>query len=154
MIFWIIISAQLFTSVYIGLGAADLVKEVLLTLPLGPWGIIILMQLSLFVLGCFMDTLGIIMITTPLYVPVIIALGFNPLWFGITFTVNMEMAYLTPPFGGNLFYLKGVVPPGITMGDIYRSIVPFVGLQAIGLALIMAYPQIALLLPELILGAR
>ena len=89
------------------------------------------------------------MITTPVYVPVIRALGFDPVWFGIIFTMNLEMAYLTPPFGGNLFYLKGVVPPEINMLDLYRAIVPFVCLQALGLAIVMAFPQIALLLPSL-----
>ena len=88
------------------------------------------------------------MITVPLYFPVIISLGFNPVWFGVLFIINMEMAYLTPPFGYNLFYMKAVVPKDITLLDIYRSIIPFVVLQGIGLAICMIFPQIILWLPR------
>ena len=91
------------------------------------------------------------MITVPIFVPVTMALGWDPVWFGIVFAVNMEMGYLTPPFGFNLFYLKGVAPPGITLGDIYRSVGPFVALQAIGLALVIVFPQLALWLPTLMI---
>ena len=149
MIFWIILGASLFVAVYVAIGGQELVKTLFIELPVNRWVIVILMQLTLFILGCFMDPLGIIMITVPVYVPVIRALGFDPVWFGIIFTMNLEMAYLTPPFGGNLFYLKGVVPPEINMLDLYRAIVPFVCLQALGLAIVMAFPQIALLLPSL-----
>ncbi|MDO8970804.1 MAG: TRAP transporter large permease subunit, partial [Saprospiraceae bacterium] len=83
--------------------------------------------------------------------PVIKALGFDPLWFGILFVMNMEMGFLTPPFGFNLFYMKAVVPPSITMEDIYRSIIPFVALQALGLALVMIFPQIAMWLPRVLI---
>lgn len=150
MIFWIILGASLFVAVYVAIGGQELVKTLFIELPVNRWVIVILMQLTLFILGCFMDPLGIIMITVPVYVPVIRALGFDPVWFGIIFTMNLEMAYLTPPFGGNLFYLKGVVPPEINMLDLYRAVVPFVCLQALGLAIVMAFPQIALLLPSLI----
>lgn len=150
IVLWIYLGAALFTSVYIAMGAQELIKDMLTGLPVNRWLVLIMMQLSLFVLGCFMSVLGIVMITTPVYVPVIIALDFNVVWYGILFVMNMEMAYLTPPFGVNLFYLRGVVPPGITMMDIYRSIIPFVILQGIGLAIVMIYPKIALFLPDLI----
>jgi TRAP-type mannitol/chloroaromatic compound transport system permease large subunit len=100
------------------------------------------MMASLFFLGMIMDDLPIIMITTPIYVPIITSLGFDPLWYGILFILNMQMAYLTPPFGFVLFYMKGVVPEGITMGDIYRSVGPFIILQAVGLIIVMLFPQI------------
>ena len=92
------------------------------------------------------------MITIPVYVPIIKSLGFDPLWFGVLFIVNMEMGFLTPPFGLNLFYLKGVTPPEITMGDIWRSVTPFVILQAIGLVLCIVFPKIITWLPTLVMG--
>ena len=123
-----------------------------MALPGGRWAAIIAMQLTFFVLGMLLDPTGIVMITVPIFFPVVRALGFDPIWFGVLFVVNMEMAYITPPFGYNLFYMKGVVPKGITMGDIYRSIIPFVLLQLTGLAMIMVFPQIVLWLPNLIFG--
>jgi TRAP-type mannitol/chloroaromatic compound transport system permease large subunit len=92
--------------------------------------------------------MGILLICAPVFVPIILSLGFDKLWFGVLFTINMEMAYITPPFGFNLFYMKGVVPPEISMGDIYRSIVPYVFCQALCLALVMVFPELALWLPR------
>jgi len=133
-------------------GAVDLISGLLMSVPGGRWGALITMQLMFFVMGCFFDPTGIVMLTTPIFFPVVNALGFDPLWFGILFVVNMEMGFLTPPFGFNLFYMKGVVPPGVTMGDIYKSVIPFVALQAIGLIIIMIFPQIATWLPGMMLG--
>jgi len=154
MIMWIVIGAVCFTYVYTAIGAPQLMKELIATLPVSPWIVIIVIQLIYIVLGMFLDPTAIIMITVPVFVPVITALGFDPVWFGVLFVVNMEMAYLTPPFGFNLFYMKGVVPKSITMGDIYRSIIPFVGLQAVGLAIIMLFPQLVLWLPGLMFSGR
>jgi tripartite ATP-independent transporter DctM subunit len=151
MILWIVIAASAFTSLYAVTGAQGLMTDILLGAPGGRWGAIVLMQLVFFVLGCFMDPTGILMITTPIFFPVVQALGFDPLWFGILFVVNMEMAFLTPPFGLNLFFLKGVAPPDVTMGDIYRSILPFVGLQALGLVFVMVFPWLATWLPGLMI---
>ena len=152
MVMWIAAGALTFGVVYTGLGASELIKGILAGLPLGPFGILILMQLSFFILGAFLDDWAILFICIPIYLPVIISLGFDRVWFGILFIINMQMAYLTPPFGYNLFYMKGVAPKGITIGDIYRSIIPFVLLQALGLALIMVFPQIVLWFPSLIFG--
>lgn len=152
MVIWIVFAASVFTSLYAVTGAVDLMSDLLLSVPGGRWGALITMQLMFFVLGMFFDPTGIVMLTTPIFFPVVILLGFDPIWFGILFVVNMEMGFLTPPFGFNLFYMKGVVPPGITMGDIYKSVIPFVGLQAIGLIIIMIFPQIALWLPSMMLG--
>jgi TRAP-type mannitol/chloroaromatic compound transport system permease large subunit len=116
-------------------------------LPGGIWGIIITMQAIWLVLGCLLDPIGILFITGPIFIPLVVQAGFSPVWFGVVFVVNMEMAYLTPPFGMNIFYLKGVAPPSVTMGDIYKSIGPFVGLQLICLALVMIFPQLVLWLP-------
>ena len=93
----------------------------------------------LVVLGLFLDEIGIILLCVPIFLPIVTDLGFDPVWFGILFLVNAQMEYITPPFGYTLFYLKGDAPEGGTMGDIYRSIIPFVILQAIGLGLCMVF---------------
>jgi TRAP-type mannitol/chloroaromatic compound transport system permease large subunit len=123
-------------------------EKLLLSIPGGRYAILITIQIVFFILGCFLDPAGIIMICTPVFVPVIKSLGFDPLWFGVLFIMNMEMGYLTPPFGFNLFYMKAIAPPGITMNDIYESIVPFVGLQALALIIVILFPEIALWLPQ------
>jgi TRAP-type mannitol/chloroaromatic compound transport system permease large subunit len=88
----------------------------------------------------------------PVYLPIVTGLGFDPVWFGVLFLVNMQMAMLTPPFGYGLFYMRGVAPPGVTIGDIYKSIIPFIPLQLIGLFLVLFIPQLALWLPNLVFG--
>ena len=147
MIMWILFGAYAFSSTYIALGASEVIEQGLSLMPGGRWGILIGMQLSFFALGCILDSFGIIMITAPLYLPIIKGLGFDPVWFGILYVMNIEMAFLTPPYGICLFYMKAVVPKEISMLDIYRSIIPFVGLQALGLILVMIFPQIAMWLP-------
>jgi len=149
MIMWILAGATCFNALYIGLGGQRLIIEIISGLGVNPWVILIGMQLSLFFFGMIMDDYAIVMLCGPIFTPIIIALGFDPHWFGILFVLNMQMAYLTPPFGYNLFLMKGIVPKGITMGDIYRSIVPFVIIQALGLALVMIFPQLALWLPSM-----
>jgi len=151
MVLWIIIAAAAFTALYAITGAQEFIASILLSAPGGRWGAVIIMQVVFFVLGCFLDTTGILMLTTPIFFPVIRELGFDPLWFGVVFVVNMEMAFLTPPFGLNLFFLKGVAPPEVTMADIYRSIGPFVALQALGLVLVMVFPWLATWLPSLMI---
>lgn len=152
MVVWIIIGATAFTSLYTAVGAVDFIREVIGTLPVSRYVILIGMQFVLFILGMILDPGGIIMICTPVFVPVIKALGFDPIWFGALFIVNMEMAYLTPPFGFNLFYMKAIVPKEITMNDIIRSIVPFVGIQAICLIILILFPELATWLPKRLLG--
>jgi tripartite ATP-independent transporter DctM subunit len=147
MIMWILFGSYAFSSVYIALGASEVVKQGLSLMPGGRWGVLIGMQLSFFILGTILDTFGIIMITAPLYLPIVAELGFDPVWFGILYVMNVEMAFLTPPYGICLFYMKSVAPKEVTMLDIYRSIIPFVGLQALGLILVMIFPQIAMWLP-------
>lgn len=152
MVMWILIGAKCLTAVYIGIGAPELITEIVTRLPVSRWMILIGMQLSLFVMGMFLDPVGIIMLSVPIFVPIIKALGFDSLWFAILFICNMEMGFLTPPFGFNLFYLKGIVPKGITMGDIYRSVVFFVILQAVGLIIVMIFPQLVLWLPSMMIN--
>ncbi|MGB2815114.1 MAG: TRAP transporter large permease subunit [Dehalococcoidales bacterium] len=153
LVLWIVAGASLFVSVYTAVGAPEFIKNVIVSLPVNRWVIMIGIQALLFMLGCFMDPGGIIMLTTPVLVPVIATLGFDPIWFGVVFIVNMEMAFLTPPFGMNLFYMRGIVPPEVSMVDIINSVWPFVALQAVGLIICMAFPQIILWIPNLLLGA-
>ncbi|MGB9905589.1 MAG: TRAP transporter large permease, partial [Desulfotomaculales bacterium] len=148
MVCWIMIGATAYSRLVTTTGVGDWFCRLVTDLEVNRWLILIGMQLLFFVLGMILDPAGIIMITVPIFVPIIKALGFDPLWFGILFVINMEMAYLTPPFGFNLFVMKGISPE-LTMSDIYASIWPFVGLQVIGLILVMIIPQIATWLPGL-----
>jgi len=149
---WIVLGAKLFSHVYATTGAGEFILSIFSGLETNRWLILIVMQIILFLLGMFIDPIGIMMITLPVFMPIVEQFGFHPIWFGILFTVNMELAYITPPFGFNLFYLKGVVPETITMGDIYRSVIPFVVLEAIGLAIVIIFPRLSLWLPQLLLG--
>jgi tripartite ATP-independent transporter DctM subunit len=149
MVLWIIIGCLAFSTVINSLALPAFLTQVIKSVGINPWTVLVAMMASLFFLGMVMDDLPIIMITTPIYVPIITSLGFDPLWYGILFILNMQMAYLTPPFGFVLFYMKGVVPEGISMGDIYRSVGPFIFLQAIGLIIVMLFPQICLWLPSM-----
>lgn len=151
MVMWIIFGASVFTALYTAIGAHDLTRHILSYIPGGRWGMVIGMQIIWMIMGCFLDPNGIIMITAPIFFPIIHSVGFDPVWFGVLFVINMEMGYLTPPFGFNLFYMQAVVPKGIVMADIYRSIIPFVILQFIGLVLCMIFPEIILYLPKLLI---
>jgi TRAP-type mannitol/chloroaromatic compound transport system permease large subunit len=114
-----------------------------------PISIIIIMQIVILFLGGFVDVVSIMMITLPIFVPVIRSLGFDPVWFAVIFLINIEVAGISPPFGMSLFVMKGVAPPGTTIGDIYRASLPFVGLSLLAMVLIMVFPQLALFLPAM-----
>jgi tripartite ATP-independent transporter DctM subunit len=148
--FWMITGAIVYSKIFTGIGATAMLKSAITGLEVSPWIVLIIMQLSFFVLGTFLDDIAIIFICMPIYIPIITALGFNPVWFAILFIINMQMAYLTPPYGINLFYMRAVAPKEISLRDIYRSVVPFVTIQALGLAIIMIFPEIALYLPRLL----
>jgi tripartite ATP-independent transporter DctM subunit len=147
MIMWILFGAYCFSSAYHGMGGPALIEGLMDYIPGGRWGSIIFIQAVIFLLAMVLDPAGIMMICVPVFLPIVKAHGFDPLWFGILFTINMEIGYMTPPFGFNLFYMKAIVPPHITMGDIYRSVIPFTIVESAGLAMIMIFPQIALWLP-------
>lgn len=151
MIIWIIIGGSCLTSIYTAVGAVEFIREMVSALPVSRYVVLIGMQATLIFLGMLLDPGGIIMICTPVFVPVIKALGFDPVWFGVLFIVNMEMAYLTPPFGFNLFYMKSIVPPTISMIDIYKSVLPFVLLQLTCLALLILFPEIVTWLPSILI---
>jgi TRAP-type mannitol/chloroaromatic compound transport system permease large subunit len=107
------------------------------------------MMAILLVLGCIIDWIGICLLTMPIFVPVIKSLGYDPVWFGVLFCMNMQVSYLTPPFGPAAFYLKGVAPPDVTLQEIFGSVWPFIGLQVVGLTIVLLFPEIALWLPSL-----
>ncbi|QDC08976.1 TRAP transporter large permease subunit [Oceanicola sp. D3] len=151
MFMWIILAALAFGAVFDGLGAVKAIESLFTEqLGLNPWVILILMQLSFLVMGTFLDDTAMLVIVAPLYVPLVGELGFNLIWYGVLYTITCQIAYMTPPFGYNLFLMRAMAPPEIGLKDIYRSIVPFVGVMAVALALVMAFPQIALWLPDLI----
>lgn len=150
---WIILAALGFGAVFDGLGAVDAIDNLFTDrLGLSPWVILILMQLSFLVMGTFLDDTAMLVIVAPLYVPLVGALGFDLPWYGILYTITTQIAYMTPPFGYNLFLMRAMAPPEITLRDIYASIVPFVLIMVGALALIMMFPEIALWLPHAVYG--
>ncbi|PKN42879.1 MAG: C4-dicarboxylate ABC transporter [Deltaproteobacteria bacterium HGW-Deltaproteobacteria-18] len=150
MFMWIILAALCYGAVFDGLGAVHAIEILFLEKwGLSPWGVLIMMQVSYIIMGMFLDDTAMLVIVAPLYIPLIIALGFNPIWYGVLYTVTCQIAYMTPPFGYNLFLMKAMAPKEVTLVDIYGSIVPFVALMVLGLGLIITFPQIALYLPEL-----
>lgn len=149
MFLWIILAALCFSSVYDGLGAVKAIEKILLgTFDLSPWTILILMLLSFIVLGMFLDDTAMLVIVAPLYIPLVKSLGFNAIWFGILYTITCQIAYITPPFGYNLFIMRALAPKEVTLGDIYRSIVPFFLLMVLTIIILMIFPQIAMWLPN------
>jgi tripartite ATP-independent transporter DctM subunit len=149
MFLWIILAALCFGAVFDGLGAVHGLRYLFLEKwGLDPWTILIMMQISYLLMGTFLDDTAMLVIVAPLYVPIVIALGFDPVWYGVLYTITCQIAYMTPPFGYNLFLMRAMAPPEITLGDIYKSIVPFVFVMIIGLAIVMIFPQIALWLPN------
>ena len=153
MFLWIILGALCFSSVYDGLGAVRAVKTLMLdTWDFSPWTILVLMLFSFIIMGMFLDDTAMLVIVAPLYIPLVISLGFNPIWFGILYTITCQIAYITPPFGYNLFLMRAMAPPEITLVDIYRSIVPFFLLMVLTIIILMVFPQIALWLPDLYRG--
>jgi len=148
MLYWLFFGSSALIGVYTLAGGTQLIQDVLTNLPVGPIGVIILIQIVWIVLGMFIDWIGILLLTAPIFVPVAVKLGFDPVWLGVLFCMNMQISYISPPFGPAAFYLKGVAPPGVTLVDIFRSVWPYLGLQFVALGLVIAFPQIALWLPS------
>lgn len=153
MFMWIILAALAFGAVFDGLGAVKAIESVFTEkLGLSPWMILILMQLSFILMGTFLDDTAMLVIVAPLYVPLVGALGFDLIWYGVLYTITTQIAYMTPPFGYNLFLMRAMAPPEITLRDIYSSILPFVLVMVVALATIMTFPEIALWLPGYVYG--
>ncbi|MFN7195115.1 MAG: TRAP transporter large permease subunit, partial [bacterium] len=150
MIFATLIGATLVALVVRGLGGDDMVHEFLKMLPGGKYGALLVIMGVIFLMGFFLDFVEITIIVIPIVGPIILAMGVDPVWFGVMIAVNLQTSFLTPPFGFSLFYLRGVAPPSVSTMHIYRGIVPFVILQLLGLAAVMAFPPLATWLPDLL----
>ncbi|MCG9783265.1 TRAP transporter large permease subunit [Vibrio brasiliensis] len=149
MFMWIILAALCFGAVFDGIGAVKAIEAFFIErLNLTPWQVLLLMQLSYLIMGTFLDDTAMLVIVAPLYVPLVGALGFDLLWYGVLYTITCQIAYMTPPFGYNLFLMRAMAPPEISLKDIYISIIPFVFIMIFGLILVMAFPQLALWLPQ------
>ena len=149
MFMWIMVAALCFSSVFDGLGAVHAIRRLFLEdWGLSPWGVLIVMQLSYLLMGMFLDDTAMLVIVAPLYIPLVKSLGFDPIWYGVLYTITCQIAYMTPPFGYNLFLMKAMAPKEITLADIYSSIIPFVGIMLVGLVLVMLFPGIAMYLPD------
>jgi tripartite ATP-independent transporter DctM subunit len=153
VLLWLTFGATALIGVYNLMGGAAFVKAMVTGLPFEPIVIVLIMMGILVVLGMFMDWIGILLLTMPIFVPIVTAFGYSPIWFGILFCMNMQVSYLTPPFGPAAFYLKGVAPPEITLNQIFNALWPFIGLQLLGLLLVVFFPEIALWLPSFVYGA-
>jgi tripartite ATP-independent transporter DctM subunit len=151
MVMWIIFGAYAFATVYTALGAPDFIQSVVKAMPLGYWGIFALIQAMYFILGMLLDPGAIVMITAPITMSVCAAIGFDEIWFGVIFVMNMQMAYISPPFGYNLFYIKSI-SPDTPIREVYQAIIPFMILQGLGLVVVTLFPQIALWLPNFFFG--
>jgi tripartite ATP-independent transporter DctM subunit len=152
VIIWLTLGANAFIGIYNIMGGTRYLTGVIEGLPFGPLGIILIMMLILFVLGCILDWIGICLLAMPIFVPVIRNLGYDPVWFGILFCMNMQCSYLTPPFGPAAFYLKSVAPPEIELTTIFRAMLPFIALQIVGLGAILFFPDLAMWLPRFAAG--
>jgi tripartite ATP-independent transporter DctM subunit len=148
VIMWILFAAHAFSAAYTAMGAEEFITSLTQLIPGGKWGALAFMMFVLFLLGMVLDPVGIMLITLPVFLPMVRGFGFDEVWFGILFVVMMEIGYMTPPFGFNLFYLRSVAPSSVTMKDIYGSVFPYVAVELVGLVLIVLIPGIALWLPE------
>lgn len=151
MVMWIIFGSSFFVAVFAGAGGAELVENLLVVKVGSTWAVLAITMIILFILGCFMDSIAIVLLCAPIFTPIVVAMGFDPVWYGIVFNLNLQMAYISPPFGYSLFYLKGVAPPDITTGDIFRSVWPFMGCQLLVLILCIRFPFLTTWLSDLIM---
>jgi len=148
IITWIVFAAHAYSMAYTAMGAEEFITHLTAQIPGGKWGALAFMMLVLLLLGMVLDPVGIMLITLPVFLPLVAAHGFDPVWFGILFVIMMEISYMTPPFGFNLFYLRSVAPPEVTMKDIYWSVGPYTLVELSGLLIIVIFPAIALWLPN------
>jgi tripartite ATP-independent transporter DctM subunit len=149
VVLWLVIGTNALIGVYTLMGGIDFAKSLLTGLPFPPVVVLMLMLGVWIFLGFFLDWIGIMLLTMPIFLPAIQAFGYDPIWFGILFNISMQIAYLSPPFAPAAFYLKGVAPPDMSLDEIFSAMWPFMALQTIGLALVFAFPKIALWLPSL-----
>ncbi|MCA8928145.1 MAG: TRAP transporter large permease subunit [Alphaproteobacteria bacterium] len=151
-IIWLVLGAVSLVGIYNVIGGTDFMRSLLAGLDLPPLGVIFVMMGILIILGTFMEWIAIAFITVPIFAPVVVQLGYDPIWFGVLFVMNMQIYFLSPPFGPACFWLKSVAPPEITLQNIFASVWPFIILQVIGLALVIVFPDIVLFLPRVFGG--
>jgi tripartite ATP-independent transporter DctM subunit len=152
MVMMLFIGGTFFSTVFLSIGGGDVVADVFIGSGLNPWLVLAIMMGIVFMMGMFVDWAAILLVTVPIFMPIAMELGFDPLWFAILMCVNLQTSFLTPPFGYALFYFAGVAPPGYSMIHIYRGIIPFVILQLIGVSIICLFPPLATYLPDLFFG--
>jgi len=152
MVFTILIGAALFSLVFRGLGGDETVRHILEATPGGLIGTVAMVMLVMFVLGFFLDFIEITLVVVPLVAPVLLTMGLDPIWLGVLMAVNLQTSFLTPPFGFALFYLRGVTPPEIKTGQIYRGALPFIIIQILMIILLILFPKLATWLPTQIYG--
>lgn len=152
MVMMLFIGGKFFSTVFMSMGGGDVVADVLVGSGLNRWVVLLIMMGIVFIMGMFIDWAAILLVTVPIFMPIAMELEFDPLWFSILLCVNLQTSFLTPPFGYALFYFKGVAPEGYTMGHIYKGILPFVGLQILGLVILASFPSIITWLPGVFFG--
>ena len=151
-IIWLVLGAVSFVGIYNLIGGADFMRSLLQGLDIAPLGVIFVMMAVLIVLGTFMEWIAIAYITVPIFAPVVVSLGYDPIWFGVLFVMNIQIYFLSPPFGPACFWLKSVAPPEIQLQEIFLAVLPFIGLQITGLILVMIFPEIVMFLPDTLGG--
>ena len=151
-LFWLTMGSTSLIGVFSIMGGTRYLKELVLSLPFGAVGIILTMMFILILLGMFMDWIGILLLTSPIFLPIIIQLGYSPVWYGVLFSLNMQIGFVSPPFGPACFYIKSVAPPNISLFDIFRGVIPFIFLQILAVTILVLYPDIVLFLPSLLRG--
>ena len=151
-LFWLTMGSTSLIGVFSIMGGTKYLKELVLSLPFGAVGIILTMMFILILLGMFMDWIGILLLTSPIFLPIIIQLGYSPVWYGVLFSLNMQIGFVSPPFGPACFYIKSVAPPNISLFDIFRGVIPFIFLQILAVTILVLYPDIVLFLPSLLKG--
>ncbi|MGB7305755.1 MAG: TRAP transporter large permease subunit [Burkholderiaceae bacterium] len=154
MIMFVVLAGSYFTGVFTGAGGMGLMRELINNLQLGPWALIAVFLVLVFIAGFFLEWVSILLIFVPIFMPFVLGAGFNPVWFCMLLLIMIQTSYLTPPMAPAIFYLRGVAPPEITLRDMYAGVVPFIAIQLVALAIVAAFPQTALWLPEQLLGFR
>ena len=154
MVMALFIGGKVFSVVFLSMGGGDMVADFMLGNNMSPVMVLVLMNLVVFILGAFIDWAAILLITVPIFTPIAMELGFDPLWFAMLLCVNLQTSFLTPPFGYSLFYFKGAAPPEYTIGEVYRGIVPFIMLQVIGVTICVVWPEVITYLPSVFFGDK
>jgi tripartite ATP-independent transporter DctM subunit len=148
MMMIILVGGSIFSGVFLGMGGGEATEKILAALHLGPWGVLVLFLLIIYLAGFILDWASILLVFVPIFSPIIDKLGFDPIWFGTLFIMMIQTSYLTPPMAPAIFYLKGIAPPEITTNEIFKGIVAYMFLQLVGVAIVTMFPQVALWLPD------